>query len=58
MIVGYLAIKWQIKFSANKCRAMHIGRKSPYIKEMMDSKLAIATWERMLESVWTVLREH
>lgn len=57
-MLGYLAIKWQIKFSANKCRVVHIGRKSPCIKEMIDTKLAITTWGRMLESVWIVLREH
>lgn len=37
---------------------MHIEKKNLWIKAMRDSKLAITTWERILESFWTVLGKH
>ncbi|CAM4642329.1 unnamed protein product [Lepidochelys kempii] len=41
------ATKWQMKFHADQCKVMHIGKYNPnYTYKMMGSKLAVATQER------------
>ncbi|CAM4541138.1 unnamed protein product [Lepidochelys olivacea] len=45
--MGDWATKWQMKFNADKCKVMHIGKHNPNSTyKMMGSKLAATTRER------------
>lgn len=42
-------IKWQMKFSIDKCQAMHMGMRRPtFTYNIMDPELAIITQEQNL----------